>query len=82
MKEGIVSRMPWIAKLAEDENLKELTEELGDEQMAQGFIDAHKEMINKKDDPAYKKLNEIHKEMKEHRKKQDMISCIGYRGED
>ena len=60
---GIMSRMPWIAKLAEDGNLKELTEELGNSQMAEGFIEAAKTIRDNKDKPEYKKLNEIHDEM-------------------
>ena len=77
-----MSRMPWIAKLAEDGNLKELSEELGSIELAEGFIEAAKTIRDNKDKPEYKKLNEIHDEMGEHRKKQSMISCIGYRGED
>tara|TARA_R100000742_G_C4265918_1_gene83989 strand:- start:368 stop:598 length:231 start_codon:yes stop_codon:yes gene_type:complete len=76
MKEGIVSRMPWIAKLAADGNLKELTEEVGSEEVAQGFIDAHKEMRDNKDKAEYKELNKIHDKMG------GMITSIGYRGED
>ena len=65
---GIVSRMPWIAKLADDGNLKELTEELGSSQMAEGFIEAAKTIRDNKDKPEYKKLNEIHDEMDKYRK--------------
>ena len=55
-----MARMPYIAYLAEKGNLKELTEEVGSTEMAQGFINAVEEMKKNKDKPAYKKLNEIH----------------------
>ena len=58
-----MSRMPYIAKLSEDKNLKELTEEVGSVEVAQGFIDAVKEMRKQKDNPAFKKLNEIQTKM-------------------
>ena len=60
-----MSRMPYIAKLAEDKNLKELTEEVGSVEVAQGFIDAHKEIRLQKNNPAFKKLNEIADKMQE-----------------
>jgi len=55
-----MARMPYIAYLAEKGNLKELAEEVGSTEMAQGFINAVEEMKKNKDKPAYKKLNEIH----------------------
>ena len=55
-----MARMPYIAYLAEKGNLKELAEEVGSTEMAQGFINAVEEMKKNKDNPAYKKLNEIH----------------------
>lgn len=58
-----MSKMPWIAHLAEKGDLEELTEELGDEQMARGFIEAARTIRDNKDKPEYKKLNEIHDEM-------------------
>ena len=58
-----MSRMPYIAKLAEEENLKELTEEVGSVEVAQGFIDAVKEIRLQKNHPAFKKLNEIQTKM-------------------
>ena len=58
-----MSRMPYIAKLAEEGNLKELTEEVGSVEVAQAFIDAHTEMRLQKNNPAFKKLNEIADEM-------------------
>jgi hypothetical protein len=60
-----MSRMPYIAKLAEEENLKDLTEEVGSVEVAQGFIDAHKEMRSRRNNPAFKKLNEIADKMQE-----------------
>ena len=58
-----MGRMSYIAKLCEDDNLKELTEEVGSVEVAQGFIDAHAEMRAQKNNPAFKKLNEISDEM-------------------
>ena len=58
-----MSRMPYIAKLAEEGNLKELTEEVGSVEVAQGFIDAVSEIRKKKDNPAFEKLNEIQTKM-------------------
>ena len=55
-----MARMPYIAYLAEKGNLKELSEEVGSTEMAQGFINAGEDMKKNKDKPAYKKLNEIH----------------------
>ena len=55
-----MARMPYIAYLAEKGNLKELAEEVGSTEMAQGFINAVEEMKKNKDKPAYKKLNEMH----------------------
>ena len=55
-----MARMPYIAYLPEKGNLKELAEEVGSTEMAQGFINAVEEMKKNKDKPAYKKLNEIH----------------------
>lgn len=54
-----MSRMPWIAYLAENGMLKELTEEVGSTQVAQGFIKAVEEIRENKDNPAYKNLNKI-----------------------
>ena len=39
-KGGIMTRMPYISYLAENGNLKELTEEVGSYEVAKGFIDA------------------------------------------
>jgi maltose-binding protein MalE len=58
-----MGRMSYIAKLCEDNNLKELTEEVGSVEVAQAFIDAHTEMRLQKNNPAFKKLNEIHDDM-------------------
>ena len=54
-----VTRMPYIAKLAEDGNLKELTEEVANLEVAQEFIDAYEKIKSKKDEPAYKELNKM-----------------------
>ena len=58
-----MSRMPYIAKLAEEGNLKELTEEVSSVEVAQGFIDAVQEIRLQKNNPAFKKLNEIQTKM-------------------
>ena len=59
-----VTRMPYIAKLAEEGNLKELTEEVGNLEVAQEFINAYKKIESKKDEPAYNKLYKKHNETK------------------
>ena len=69
-----MGNMSWISHLCETENINGLIEELKthqlteltgktSEQIAKGFIDAHKKMRNNKNDIAYKTLNEIHDEM-------------------
>jgi len=58
-----MGRMSYIAKLAEDGNLKELTEEVSSVEVAQGFIDAVQEIRLQKNNPAFKKLNEIQTKM-------------------
>ena len=58
-----MSRMPYIAKLAEQGNLKELAEEVSSVEVAQGFIDAVREIREQKDNPAFEKLNEIQTKM-------------------
>ena len=73
-KEKKVGNMSWISHLCETENIKGLIEELNthqltvltgktSEQIAKGFIEAHKKMRNNRNDIAYKKLNEIHDKM-------------------
>lgn len=44
-----MGRMSWISKLAEDGNLKELTEEVGSVDMAQKFIDTVNNTKEKKE---------------------------------
>ena len=58
-KGGIMSKMPYIAYLAENGMLKELTEEVGSTQIAQGFINAVEEIRENANNPAYKNLNKI-----------------------
>ena len=58
-----MSRMSYIAKLAEEGNLKELTEEVSSVEVAQGFIDAVSEIRRQKNNPAFEKLNEIQTKM-------------------
>lgn len=66
--------MSKIAYLCENELKDELIEELNmsdlvsltgksPEEIADGFIDAHKNMKEKRNQKAYKKLNEIHDEL-------------------
>jgi len=57
-----MARMPYIAYLAENEMLKELIEEIGDMEMAKGFIEAAREIREKREEPAYINLNRIHQE--------------------
>jgi len=51
--------MSYIHHLCETNNKKELIEELGSTQMAEGFLEAHKEMRNKAHTVAFGKLNEL-----------------------
>ena len=57
-----MSKMAWISYLCETDNKKELIEEVGIE-LAEGFLKAHNQMRENKNNPAYDKLNEIHDEM-------------------
>ncbi len=91
-----MGRMKEISEYCEDEDLKGLTEYLerntkfGDESLgiAANFIVAHQRMRDKSEEEAYRVLNEIHDKYQEgykkkvKPKKQSMISCIGYRGEE
>jgi hypothetical protein len=67
-----MGKFSYIAHLVETGNKKELIHEVGSiaratgrtcEEVADGFIDAHREMRNNRDNPAYIKLNEIHDEI-------------------
>ena len=51
--------MSYIHHLCETDNKKELIEELGSTRMAEGFLEAHKEMRFQKNNKAFGKLNEI-----------------------
>ena len=77
-----MGRMSWIAKLAEEGNLKDLTEEVGSVEVAQGFIDAVTEMRKKKDNPAYDKLNEIQTEIVKDATDKISAASVGIRDED
>ena len=57
-----MSKMSWISHLCETNNRKELIEEVGID-MADGFLEAHKQMRKNRNQPAYKELNKIHDEM-------------------
>ena len=59
-----MSKMSWISHLCETNNKKELIELVGEE-LADGFLKAHNQMRENRDNPAYEKLNEIHDEMQE-----------------
>ncbi len=54
-----MSKMGYIHYLCEEGNRKELIEELGSVEMADGFLQAHKEIRSKQDSNAFGKLNEI-----------------------
>ena len=91
-----MGKMKEISLYCEDEDLQGLTEylerntEFKDDAMgiAANFIVAHKRMRDKSEEEAYRVLNEIHDKYQEGYKKkvkpkrQSMISCIGYRGEE
>ena len=51
--------MGYIHYLCEQGNRKELIEELGSIRMADGFLQAHREMREQEDNKAFGKLNEI-----------------------
>ena len=76
-----MGRMSWIAKLAEEGNIKELTEEVGSAEVAQGFIDAVTEIRKKKNNPAYNKLNEIQTEMVKDATSKISAASVGIRDE-
>ncbi len=54
-----MGKMSYIHHLCETNNKKELIEELGSTQMADGFLEAHKEMRDKANTVAFGKLNEL-----------------------
>jgi len=54
-----MGKMSYIHHLCETNNKKELIEELGSTRMAEGFLEAHKELRNKADTVAFGKLNEL-----------------------
>jgi hypothetical protein len=54
-----MGRMSYIHHLCETNNKKELIEELGSTRMAEGFLQAHKELRSKADTVAFGKLNEL-----------------------
>ena len=51
--------MSYIHHLCETNNKKALIEELGSTQMADGFLEAHKEMRDKRESVTFGKLNEL-----------------------
>ena len=57
-----MSKMSWISYLCENDLKDELIEEVGVE-FAIGFLEAHKQMRERKNEPAFKVLNKIHNEM-------------------
>jgi len=54
-----MSKMSYIHYLCEKEDKKALIEELGSTEMANGFLEAHKEIRLKKETDAFSKLNNI-----------------------
>ena len=72
-----MGKMSWISYLCENEMREELIKELNmpdfvsltgksPEEIADGFIEAHKEIKKRKKEPAYKVLNKIHNNIKEY----------------
>lgn len=54
-----MSAMGYIHYLCETNNLKELIEEVGNDEVAKQFMDAHKQMRDNRDTKEYSVLNEI-----------------------
>jgi hypothetical protein len=54
-----MGKMSYIHHLCETDNKKGLIEELGSTRMAEGFLEAHKEMRDKANTVAFGKLNEL-----------------------
>ena len=54
-----MGRMSYIHYLCEIKDRKALMEEVGSEEMANGFLEAHDVMRNNKDKEEYKQLNHI-----------------------
>ena len=72
-----MGKMSWISYLCENELKDELIQELNmpdlvsltgksPEEIADGFIKAHKEIRKRKNEPAYKVLNKIQDNIKEY----------------
>jgi len=57
-----MSKMSWISYLCENNLKDELIKEVGVD-FAIGFLEAHEQMRDNKNNPAYDKLNKIHNEM-------------------
>ena len=57
-----MSKMSWISHLCENNLRDELIKEVGVD-FAIGFLEAHEQMRDNKNNPAYDKLNKIHNEM-------------------
>ena len=64
-----MSKMSWISHLCENNLKDELIKEVGVD-FAIGFLEAHKQMREKKNEPAFKVLNNIHDEMQRENTKQ------------
>tara|TARA_R110002012_G_scaffold320710_1_gene545083 strand:- start:274 stop:528 length:255 start_codon:yes stop_codon:yes gene_type:complete len=54
-----MGRMSYIHHLCETDNKKGLIEELGSTRMAEGFLEAHREMRGQMGSVTFGKLNEI-----------------------
>ena len=63
-----MSKMSWISHLCETNNRKELIKEVGID-MADGFLEAHKQMRDKRNQPVYKELNKMQQRIKNERHK-------------
>ena len=70
-----MGKMSWISHLCDNGMREELIKEVSEcaktlgktsEEVADGFIKAHKEIKKRKKEPAYKVLNKIHNNIKEY----------------
>ena len=70
-----MGKMSWISHLCENEMREELIKEVSEwaktlgktsEEVADGFLKAHKEIRKRKNEPAYKVLNKIQDNIKEY----------------
>jgi|TARA_R100001530_G_scaffold35134_1_gene27429 hypothetical protein len=58
-----MGKMSWISYLCESGNREELIKEVGSVEIADNFLNAHNQMRENREKPAYKELNKIHDKM-------------------